>query len=141
MRIQNRSRLKTAAFEKLLSYMEGILPQAATARFELKPRLEDQCVGGRASNNQEGAWPHLVELELPGVTREYPLLERVLPSLPFIELHSFEEEVLLVLAHELKHCAQYLDADAMTWEQDERELDAETFAYDVVERWRRRRAA
>lgn len=138
MRIANRSKLSTRAFEKLLTYMEGILPQAATARFELKLRLEDQCVGGRASNNQEGAWPHLVELELPAVTREYPLLERVIPSLPCIELHSFEEEVLLVLAHELRHVAQYLDAGAMTWTQDEREYDAETYAYDVLERWRRR---
>lgn len=53
------------------------------------------------------------------------------------KLHSFEEEIVLVLAHELRHAYQ-MEAGLFGGMQGHwAELDAERFAVKVLDRWRK----
>ena len=74
----------------------------------------------------------------------YPQATQYLPELmPTFILRSWEEEVLLTLAHELRHVEQFwlqpeveCDADFHSPQSQMMELDAETFGQSVVLKWR-----
>lgn len=78
--------------------------------------------------------PSLVKIIL-GRGRKYPRGTSHVDSLGIIKLESWDEEVLFVLAHELRHIDQFW---SMTFtDEDAAELDAERFAIKVLKTWRR----
>ncbi len=84
----------------------------------------------------------VVDLELSrGLS--YPLVMPAhMVSIGDVAVHSFEEEVLLVLAHELRHVLQLRDGFPRWFLKGEEyfmEEDAERHAVGVVEGWRRRK--
>lgn len=78
---------------------------------------------------------------------EYPIKTMHVPEVGVVELQSWDEEVLFVMAHEFRHADQFLSAGP--FEDDDAlihaaEVDAERFAYGLLLEWRHahsRRAA
>lgn len=69
-------------------------------------------------------------------TNNYPKITQYWNETPVVKLNSFEEEITLVLAHELRHNdAQFLQWDYAD-EADE-EMDAENFAIRVLQAYKK----
>ena len=67
---------------------------------------------------------------------EYPRVQRLCYRTP-VELRSVEEEVVVILAHEMRHLDQF--AGRTHEGRDlEAEVDAELFAAEVLEQWRQK---
>lgn len=66
----------------------------------------------------------------------YPHLTQYVSELPPIMVRSFEEELVLVLAHELRHAIQFSLGLQRTLSPKEMEIDAEAAGYSMVEAYR-----
>lgn len=75
----------------------------------------------------------LVTLKL--ASRKYPYRSRYVKELPSITVGSWQEEFVLVLAHELAHADQFYHDIYSEAEEHLSEVDAESQAYAVREHW------
>lgn len=75
-----------------------------------------------------------------GVLRgqKYPRVTRHVPDIPETTLASIKEEIVLVLAHELRHAHQIELGIFGAMEGYWAEVDAERFAQKILERYRAR---
>lgn len=81
-------------------------------------------------SHKEGIAPSLVEISVPDENASYPAyVARVLDFLA-VEVSSWQEEVVLVLAHEFRHIDQFWTTPFT--EREAAERDAETFALGVL---------
>ncbi len=81
--------------------------------------------------------PTVVTLSLSrGV--KYPQLDAAVPEVGEVRLESLEEEVVVVLGHELQHVSQF--RTGMFWEigREAAEIDAETVGQGRLAAWKRR---
>lgn len=81
--------------------------------------------------------PILVKLSLSQKCK-YPYTTRHTTHTPEVELRSFEEEVVLVAAHELRHASQIATGAFRVMTLDYSEEDAEKHAIRILERYRNR---
>lgn len=141
MRIQNATHVPTRDLELMVGFVEGLLPAAAASRLQVLQNTGGRKVSGQAEDGEPGPFPCLVTLWVaPLEARTYPAKEQYVPYLPAITVFSQEEELLLVLAHELRHCHQFLNkAEFGEKTSPFLEEDAETFAYEALFLWRQRR--
>lgn len=76
-----------------------------------------------------------VEIWLP-VTRAYPVISHHLDKLKPETLYSWEEEFVLVLAHELRHIEQFYTGSYFQMTSLQAEYDAESVGLGVLDRFR-----
>ncbi len=145
MRILNETDVPTKALETLIDFIQAMLPSSSVARFEFLDQLPEKSgTSGQASrDNGEGppvAFPGLVEIWVaPQGRGSFPRLDQYVPDLMPILLRSWEEELVLVLAHELRHIEQFYTDLGTDMDSRAMEVDAETFAYEALRLWRARR--
>lgn len=138
--VQNNSRLQMSELRPLLEFAIGEVGQAAQNTRVTIVDHDMKWSAGLAEMYGEGEdalFPSHVLICLGTMLPErFPHVEQYLPETPAIEVRSWEEEFLLVVAHELKHVDQFwsdfdcADAHGM-------EVDAEGFAIQTLVRWRR----
>lgn len=80
--------------------------------------------------------PALVSIKLGKRDRLYPHYQHFLPETPRVRLGSWEEETLLLIAHELRHIVQFWNIGLCSLSSHESEVDAENFAVMVLRQWR-----
>lgn len=92
---------------------------------------------GRTENNPLKNRP-VVKLQLRApVKYSGGLLTRQSRKIPYIAVNSWEEEIFLVLAHELRHADQFVGRKFLVGEEEEAEVDAEVFAAQQLNAWRK----
>lgn len=69
----------------------------------------------------------------------YPCVSQHVPEVAPVTVHSFEEELVLVLAHEIRHLSQFNDIPRhfTTADAHAAEIDAEWFASKTLKAWKR----
>lgn len=148
MSIRNESGVPTAAIEKALRFCSRYSRFSVLTNL-LCLRSSTGHVGGKAyKKDPRGAAadrPSLVALWLPTPDQQYPKTLHHVAEVGPIQVWSWEEEVTVVLAHELRHIDQFWDKELFfsTAEEHEAEVDAETNGVRVLGRLRaskRRRA-
>jgi hypothetical protein len=143
-RILNETDIPTKAFEVFIDFIQELLPTTAVASFEFLDREPGKvCISGlatrRVAEDYTGPFPGLVQLWITQKgTTSYPRLDQYVPELPAVLLRSWEEELFLVLAHELRHIHQFYTRLWRELNDAECELDAEEFAYQALQLWRQR---
>jgi hypothetical protein len=142
VRIDNQTDLPRSDLERMVAFVQGLLPKTAAARFAFLPREEGGTkTTGQAEDDEPQPFPCLVTVWVtaPGV-RLFPAREQYVPFLPPVLLRSHEEEVMLVLAHEMRHVHQFMShAEYVNHQHIQLEEDAEEFAYQALFLWRQRR--
>lgn len=144
MKAVNLTSHRSADLKPLIAFARARVGRLADlARLELRDAPAGVMSYGEASMNAETgaslAVPSLVEVWVSQPwASNYPLPQQYVPELPQIWLQDWSEEVLLVIAHELRHIVQFwegdnLDAYAM-------EVDAEAFAIETLYAWRQETA-
>lgn len=128
---------------RLIEFIQGLSPVMAGCRFEFSPHWGTR-IQGEASWLEETApgaaiFPVRIRIALtaPG-SRPYPTRESYVPELEPLQINSWEEELLLVLAHEMRHGEQFLTqlGPSLKWDAHAMEVDAESFAYVALGCWR-----
>jgi hypothetical protein len=138
--IDNQSRVPTIVLKGLIEFLFRFAPEAVVARFEVRDGAVGHSTSGRATRffeTRRTLYPALVEInigQLPAST--YPRLDQHVPDLPPILLRSLEEETVLVIAHELRHVVQFFTSALNTMDERQKEVDAERFAIETLQRWR-----
>lgn len=141
MIIENYSMHRLSDLKPLVLFASRHVPMAHMARLKFVDSQDrEMCTKGMAYsadpfNQEHRPDPSLVVIDLSSV-RQYPCQDQYLPEVPAVTLRSWEEEVLLVLAHEFRHIEQYWTwrfEDLIGWEM---EIDAELFAIKVLDAWR-----
>jgi len=79
--------------------------------------------------------PIIVKIKLSS-SLQYPRLTRHVKETPIINLSSFDEEFVLVLAHELRHASQFDTGAFRVMTLESSEVDAENYAIRILERYR-----
>ena len=145
MLIQNQSKVPTKRLKPLLSFVLKRIKHGALGSLSLKDaqyRQEGWRTYGRtwkvSPEEYPGRCPSLIEIFF-GTVAKYPFTDQYKPYTPSVKICSWEEEVLLVLAHEARHLDQYWAPGKLAPLPD-RELDAELFAIQTVDQWRTRHA-
>lgn len=104
----------------------------------------DSPVPGYGVSGEALSWR--VDIWIPGPEVPYPFMSQYLPKLvPPFKVLSREEDVLLTIAHELRHVEQFklqpvkmraaqASPSGVAW--NEMELDAESFGQSVCLKWR-----
>lgn len=121
----------------MVDFIQALLPNSCTAHFIFHDREpEYRCITGLATDSFPVPFPHRVELWLtkPGA-RQFPAWEQYVPELPMALLMNHSEEILLVLAHELRHVHQFNSSSEFP-SGSSLEPDAEQFAYQALFLWR-----
>lgn len=140
--IHNLSRLKNSRLRPLLkfAYRRAELPYMTT--FVIRDQLPTLNSEGRFWRHQEhsgeqvcirNSEPCLIQLFLSS-GGPYPQ-DMTIPQSPHqIWVDNWEEEIVLVTAHELRHLDQFLNAVILkdVNDENEREGDAERHAYKVL---------
>lgn len=158
MKVRNRTEIRTAVLKPFLDFARhhaGSLAELTTVEFR---KADEGCiVSGLALKDEFGGAitgfdfngtctePSLVIIRLSDEDpRHYPHQQQVVPELEPVTINSWIEEVLLVIAHELRHIAQFWDPD-FNEDPHMMEVDAEAFAIETLNAWRgataQRRAA
>jgi hypothetical protein len=98
---------------------------ASGATYRLNPHIQETL-----------AAPILIEIYINGDT-VYPFKDRHTPETPLVILNSLEEELVLVISHEMHHVEQLLSWNIPNTEK-KIEIEAELFAIKMLEEWRNR---
>lgn len=137
MRIENKS-----AFHQTSSIAELVAFVAGAARLPDRTRLTLSDVENPRHFTGGAAGRGCIELALSRGNFAYPYRMQhpdaaVAKEVPFIQVESWEEEILLVLAHEARHVNQIRQEQFTMDDVHEAEVDAERFAQAVLRSWRR----
>jgi hypothetical protein len=128
----------------MIEFLQVLVPMAALARFEFEPRVpQAQKIVGETNKTGSRTFPALVKLWLTDpAEHRYPRVEHYVKRLEPILIQSWQEELVLVLAHEMRHVEQFYTELGKRLEaigKLEIEVDAEQFAYRALEIWRKSR--
>lgn len=147
VKVENLSRIPTKSLRPLIEFVAARVASGHMARVRVLDGKPERHTGGLATKyfptpeQHDLVTPSAIRLWLyePG-THVYPRIERHVEELEAVVLSSWEEEVLLVLAHELRHIDQFWDEE---WDGDDHagEVDAEAFAIQVLKDWRSSRSS
>lgn len=99
---------------------------------------ENKGIGGIAyqqcpDDSYDISAPSLIKIWITG-NGKYPRQDSYVPEV-VLTFHDFEEELLCVLAHEMRHIDQFWTSLRRVYGQ-EAEVDAEKFAARILELWR-----
>lgn len=139
MKILNLSSRPTQPLRPLVDFILSRLDKSAQlARIQLldQPNAA-QTSSGLAEMRVPGdaAHPSRVTVYLSYDSAiNFPASFQHVPEIKPFEIRSWEEEVLLVLAHELRHVVQFWGDEQMS--AHVMEVDAEAFAISTVKAWR-----
>lgn len=146
MRLINRSKVSTKRLRKVLSF---ILPYT---RYYGLGRVEVDNYGGRViscttsgmahkldgnPNTYDPNRPSLVQIWIGNVP-SYPILDQYKNYGPKVELSSLDEELVLVIAHELGHLDDFWAWDQTEISDRQSEVRAESFAVKVLNEYKLR---
>lgn len=135
MRLTNRSRsLQTSTLNEIAEFVTSYCQYQHLAHICVFDRAERKIFGkGRAH------FPSLVEVYVSqGLS--YPTVSDVVPGIHPAIVRSWEEEFVLVLAHELRHLDQFHNGSFLASERALAEIDAETVARSVLRAYRRQKS-
>ncbi len=141
MKVENYSKYPLQRFRPFIDFCLRRCPLAAMARLKLMDAEEGSSSSGLASSVNKGlvdpAAPSSIEVWL-GTKFLFPRYDQHVQELAKIVLFNWEEEVLLVIAHEFRHihqmwCEPALESVTNSYEA---EVDAERFAVDTLKAWR-----
>lgn len=144
MKIQNQTNIPTALFRRLLDFVVPLAPAAALARIEILPGVPGKLSGGLAYKfhpaTPDPLAPSLIQLWVsPAGCRFWPHEEQHVPELSPFWVESWEEHLLLVVAHECWHVVDFWNGDLSPVDAvHELEIRAESFAIETVKAWRKR---
>lgn len=142
MDIKNESKTPLERFRTLVNF---VCKQTDFSHLAVLYVLDAQqkSIGGKADQinpdpcRYASTLPGLIRMWLPtGQTEGYPKKSQFIKDLPPIILDTWEEEFVLVLAHELRHLDQFNLNRYKASQLDEAEKDAESFGYSIVELYR-----
>lgn len=100
------------------------------------PRVGNTMTKGKTCKMKANFGGHIEVRLYLSKGKTYPYATRYVVGLPPLLISSFVEEVVLVLAHEMRHAVQF---DTGIWQNlsdYELELDAECAGYSVLDSWR-----
>lgn len=142
MKIHNSSPLSRATLRAFVSFIVKRSPNSVLAKVSVEMGQQQRTTGGIAfledpHRAYDPSAPSLVEILTSDPMSFIPHDEKYVDILEGIRVETWEEEVFLTLAHELRHIAQFwpeksdptLDAYMM-------EVDAEAFAIQTLAEWR-----
>ena len=139
--VHNLSRFPMSELRQMLEFAIGMVgDEAQNARVFIHEQAREvphhSGLADMYGNEEDALYPTRVDLWLtPHNPARYPSVQQYLPETPKVTVRSWEEEVLLVIAHELKHVKQFwTDFDCS--DQHGMEVDAEGFAIQTLMRWR-----
>lgn len=136
MRLINESSRSTSHLQTLIEFVSAYVPEAD----QVILGLSDHCEVGKMTQGltarESPGRPILVTMGLSH-NLPYPHTTRHVPALPAVRVTSWEEEFVLVLAHELRHAAQIAHRSYLKSEWYDAEVDAERFAYSVLDAFQR----
>lgn len=135
MKTINESRVPADTIDPILQFV--------SSHYKIKNPVILYVANGHEKGRMTYGWtgrktagePIIVKLGLSSGL-QYPRVTRHTPETPIVNLSSFEEEVVLVLAHELRHASQIDSGAFRAMTVANSELDAERFAVRVLERFR-----
>ncbi|MGH9425427.1 MAG: hypothetical protein ACRD2L_03860 [Terriglobia bacterium] len=137
MKICNSSKRKTKDLRALAEFIaarcqQGFMADLVFSQTKDGARSEGHAWKDRkeAPEHREGIAPSLVEVTVPDANTSYPAyVARVLDH-PAIEVSSWQEEVVLVMAHEFRHIDQFWTVPFT--DRTASEHDAENFALKTL---------
>lgn len=140
MRIENRSTLYTTArLQPLVDFVSKYCKEAGTATLSVKDsKNHDLICGGMAyqwrPTELRGSGGYI---EMVLSRHSYPCKSEHVPEVGAIELHSFEEEFVMVLAHESKHLDDFEGEYTKSEDDSFWEMRAELHAVKVLKAFRK----
>lgn len=145
MKIENSSQVPTATLRPLLAFALKRTPLSNMARLEILPGAWGKTTGGYAfmyhPEKPDPIAPSLVRLWVSAGGRCFiPHLQQHVPELAPFPVYTWEEELLLVIAHELAHIRDFWTRPDKLDDAHWLEVSAETFAIDTVKAWREAKA-
>lgn len=140
MKVLNRTQIPTAQLKPLVLFAvarAGQLAEMASLHFEpSKDANCGPCTGLAQMSVALGQpAPSLVKVWLRDPAAFVPNRQQYVPELEPVQVNTWAEEALLVIAHELRHIVQFWDPD-IDLDQHEMEVDAEAFAIETLNAWR-----
>lgn len=135
MRIKNSSRVATAKIRKLLAFILPYCTHSDRARLEVKNARFGYMTRGLTTFVPPRDSGNLVEIAVSRANVRYPYRSQYWPGFPGVDIRDWDEEVVFVLAHELKHVDDYWEQSLGT-SQRQMELRAEKFAIRILKAWR-----
>lgn len=143
MKIENHSdNIQTREIRALFNFVKQYTKYSYCAVLRVCDAPPAKMTGGFANHTEpdpdlyDPVAPSSVELLVGDRSPRFPYKDQHVPELPPVTINTWEEEVLLVLAHELRHIDQF-----WSWDQINDghliEVDAERFAIEVLEKWRK----
>lgn len=140
----NRSHRSNETIQGLIEFVTSHSRYSQYAKTLIKTLAGSRFTQGKAYNYnpylpddaQDGKFPCLVELRLSNGA-SYPRTSQLQEGFPVVQVNSWEEEFVFVCAHEFKHIEQFMTGVYTEMDKDIAELDAECFAINVLELYRR----
>lgn len=130
----NESSVPPSHLDNVLQFVAGQFNIKSDVILHVSDGPDGRMTIGWTGREKPGS-PILVKLGLSSGLR-YPRVTRHTPETPVVNLSSFQEEVALVLAHELRHAVQIDTGAFRAMTTYNSELDAERYAVRVLERFR-----
>jgi hypothetical protein len=154
MQLENFSRLPTVLISRILNFVaeHSAHPESAciyvvSDRPPWAPKDKSLGICGVAYEfaptayrefpvtlNRPTRMGHAVVIHIPPYM-PYPRTTRHLPQTEEVTFHDMEEELVMVLAHELQHIKQFVEYLFLTDELGA-EIDAESYAIGVLKKYR-----
>lgn len=154
MRVVNNSQVPAASLRPIIKFLGGLFPESRDVVIFLEgsdPTIPNVAMMTGAAY-PDGGWArrlpcrHLVRVHVPTLHRPYPTRQHNPATIksshdgcPWVELSSWEDELVLVLAHELRHVEQFMKfspSAAVADDDGTFEVDAEVLAVNICNSWR-----
>jgi hypothetical protein len=137
MQLANRSAYhRTSKLLPLVNFVAARMECPDTALIEiLDTKSSSSAIGGRAWRH-EGTGLDFVTLTV-GRSTTYPRITKHVDEVGVIQLADWEENFVLVLAHELAHIRQFRRRTFSCRQRHAAEVDAERRAKQVLQQYRR----
>ncbi len=132
----NESSRSNLAVLQLSQFVAAYVPEADQVILSLSDHTEVGKMTQGFTAQEASGRPILVTMGISN-NLPYPHTTQHVPTLPAVRLTSWVEEFVLVLAHELRHAAQIAHRTYAKAEVYEAEVDAERFAYSVLDAFQR----
>jgi hypothetical protein len=132
MRLANLTNLPV---KPLIKFVEKHFDSTAKTQLFVDTTTQTDRYGGARCGGLASSDDKVYVTMNPAAT--YPRTQRLNLRTPEVRFESWQDEFVMVLAHELRHIDQFA-LDAFRGQAFEAEIDAETFAADVLAAFRAR---
>jgi hypothetical protein len=137
MRILNRSSVPTATVKTIVDFVGYGLQLDRALPLRIQDRGDGSHSTGEACARAEGDETIPEDVNIWVGNAGFPRTDDYCyPQLSCVKLSSLEEELVLVIAHELRHVHQFSTGAYFRLNAFQMELDAESFARGALTRWR-----